>query len=118
MPTVTTAHILPIVMLIGSNVFMTFAWYGHLGHKNVAIWIAILVSWGIALAEYVLAVPVNRIGSAVYSTAELKTMQEVITLLVFAGFSVFWLKEQLTWSHAIGFALIAAGAFFIFHAKA
>jgi uncharacterized protein (DUF486 family) len=64
-----------------------------------------------------LAVPANRIGSAVYSTAELKTMQEVITLLVFAGFSVFWLKESLTWNHAIGFALIAAGAFFIFHAK-
>ncbi len=72
----------------------------------------------IALPEYMLAVPANRIGSAVYSTAELKTMQEVITLLVFAGFSVFWLKESLTWNHAIGFALIAAGAFFIFHAKA
>ena len=72
----------------------------------------------IALPEYMLAVPANRIGSAVYSAAELKTMQEVITLTVFAGFSVFWLKESLTWSHAVGFALIAAGAFFIFHAKA
>jgi uncharacterized protein (DUF486 family) len=117
MPSLTTAHILPILLLIGSNVFMTFAWYGHLSYKSTAIGLAILASWMIALPEYMLAVPANRIGSAVYSTAELKTMQEVITLLVFAGFSVFWLKESLTWNHAIGFALIAAGAFFIFHAK-
>ncbi|MFC5508807.1 MULTISPECIES: DMT family protein [Hyphomicrobiales] len=117
MPSVTAAHILPIAMLVGSNVFMTFAWYGHLSYKSTAIWLAILASWMIALPEYMLAVPANRIGSAVYSTAELKTMQEVITLTVFAGFSVFWLKESLTWNHAIGFALIAAGAFFIFHAK-
>ncbi|MDP3257112.1 DMT family protein [Bosea sp. (in: a-proteobacteria)] len=118
MPSVTAAHVLPIAMLVGSNVFMTFAWYGHLSYKSTAIWLAILASWMIALPEYMLAVPANRIGSAVYSTAELKTMQEVITLTVFAGFSVFWLKESLTWNHAIGFALIAAGAFFIFHAKA
>lgn len=117
MPSVTAAHIVPIAMLVGSNVFMTFAWYGHLSYKSTAIWLAILASWMIALPEYILAVPANRIGSAVYSTAELKTMQEVITLTVFAGFSVFWLKESLTWNHAIGFALIAAGAFFIFHAK-
>ncbi|PZU94087.1 MAG: hypothetical protein DI527_04070 [Chelatococcus sp.] len=117
MPSLTLAHILPIAMLFGSNVFMTFAWYGHLSYKSAAIWIAVLASWVIALPEYSLAVPANRLGSAVYSTAELKTMQEVITLLVFAGFSVFWLKESLTWNHAIGFALIAAGAFFIFHAK-
>lgn len=117
MPSVTAAHILPIAMLVGSNVFMTFAWYGHLSYKSTAIWLAILASWMIALPEYMLAVPANRIGSAGYSTAELKTMQEVITLTVFAGFSVFWLKESLTWNHAIGFALIAAGAFFIFHAK-
>jgi hypothetical protein len=118
MPVLTTAHILPVVMLIGSNVFMTFAWYGHLSYKSTAIWLAIVASWMIALPEYMLAVPANRIGSAVYSAAELKTMQEVITLTVFAGFSVFWLKESLTWNHAIGFALIAAGAFFIFKAKA
>jgi uncharacterized protein (DUF486 family) len=118
MPSITTAHVLPVVMLIGSNVFMTFAWYGHLSYKSTAIWLAILASWMIALPEYMLAVPANRIGSAVYSAAELKTMQEVITLTVFAGFSVFWLKESLTWNHAIGFALIAAGAFFIFQAKA
>ncbi|BCB18868.1 DMT family protein [Bosea sp. ANAM02] len=118
MPTLSLAHLLPIAMLFGSNIFMTFAWYGHLSYKSTAIWLAILASWMIALPEYMLAVPANRIGSAVYSAAELKTMQEVITLTVFAGFSVFWLKESLTWGHAVGFALIAAGAFFIFHAKA
>jgi len=118
MPSNTLAHILPIMMLIGSNIFMTFAWYGHLSYKSAAIWLAIGVSWMIALPEYLLAVPANRIGSAVYSAAQLKTMQEVITLTVFAGFSVFWLKESLTWNHAIGFALIAAGAFFVFQAKA
>jgi len=117
MPIPTMAHILPIAMLVGSNIFMTFAWYGHLSYKSSAIWLAILVSWMIAAPEYMLAVPANRIGSAVYSAAELKTMQEVITLTVFAGFSVFWLKESLTWNHAIGFTLIAAGAFFIFQAK-
>jgi len=104
----------PVVMLFASNIFMTFAWYGHLKHKGSAIFLAILASWGIAFFEYCLAVPANRIGSTVYSTAQLKTMQEVITLLVFAGFSIFWLGEDLTWNHAIGFALIAIGASFIF----
>ena len=118
MPTLSTAHLLPIAMLIGSNVFMTFAWYGHLSYKSTAIWLAILASWMIALPEYMLAVPANRIGNAVYSAAELKTMQEVIPLTVFAGFSVLWLKEPLGRNHAIGFALIAAGAFIIFQGKA
>jgi len=104
----------PVVMLFASNIFMTFAWYGHLKHKGAALYIAIVVSWAIAFFEYCLAVPANRIGSAVYSTAQLKTMQEVITLLVFSGFSVFWLGESLTWNHVIGFALIAIGASFIF----
>lgn len=112
----TPAAVWPVVMLIASNVFMTFAWYGHLKHKGTAIWIAIVASWGIAFFEYCLAVPANRIGSSVYSTAQLKTMQEVITLVVFAGFSVFWLKESLTINHAIGFALIALGASFVFRA--
>ena len=106
---------LPILLLVGSNVFMTVAWYGHLRFKETPIGWAILVSWLIALVEYCLAVPANRFGSAIYTTAQLKTMQEVITLVVFAGFSVFVLKEPLGWNHAIGFALIAAGAFFIFH---
>jgi uncharacterized protein (DUF486 family) len=110
------AAIWPVVMLFASNIFMTFAWYGHLKHKSSAIFLAIIVSWGIAFFEYCLAVPANRIGSAVYTTAQLKTMQEVITLIVFSGFSIFWLGENLTWNHAIGFALIAIGASFIFRA--
>lgn len=104
----------PIAMLVLSNVFMTFAWYGHLKHKGTALFIAILLSWGIAFFEYCLAVPANRLGSDYYTTAQLKTIQEVITLAVFALFSVFWLKEAITINHLIGFALIALGASFIF----
>jgi uncharacterized protein (DUF486 family) len=105
----------PILMLPASNLFMTFAWYGHLRFKQTSLPLVIMVSWGIALFEYWLAVPANRWGSAVYSAAQLKTLQEVITLIVFAGFAILYLKEPLGWNHAIGFALIAAGAFFIFH---
>lgn len=112
----TLKMLLPPLMLIASNVFMTFAWYGHLKHKGSPIVAAILVSWGIAFFEYCLAVPANRMGSEFYSTAQLKTMQEVITLIVFAGFSVFWLKEALTINHLIGFCLIALGAAFVFRA--
>ncbi|HVG52175.1 MAG TPA: DMT family protein [Xanthobacteraceae bacterium] len=107
-------YVLPIVLLIASNVFMTFAWYGHLRFKESPLAAAILVSWGIALIEYCLAVPANRWGSAVYTTAQLKTMQEVITLCVFAAFSVLYLRESFGWNHAAGFALIAAGAFLVF----
>jgi uncharacterized protein (DUF486 family) len=110
----TTAQWAPIALLIGSNVFMTVAWYGHLKFKDSPILLAILVSWGIALVEYSMAVPANRIGSAAWSTAELKTMQEVITLVVFAGFSVWVLKEPITIKHGVGFALIALGAAVIF----
>jgi uncharacterized protein len=106
--------LLPIVMLVCSNVFMTFAWYGHLKYKSSPLLLAILVSWSIAFIEYCFAVPANRFGSAVYSTAQLKTIQEVVTLLVFAVFSVLYLGEAFRWNHALGFALIAAGAFFIF----
>jgi len=112
----TTANFLPILMLFASNVFMTFAWYGHLKYQSSPLWLAVIASWGIAFFEYCLAVPANRFGSAVYSTAELKTMQEVITLAVFAGFSVLYLGEKLTINHAVGFALICAGAFFVFKA--
>lgn len=105
----------PILMLFASNVFMTFAWYGHLKYKSSPIVLAILASWGIAFIEYCFAVPANRIGSAVYTTAELKTMQEVITLAVFAGFSVLYLGEAMRWNHGVDFALIAAGAFFVFN---
>jgi uncharacterized protein (DUF486 family) len=113
MPTISPS-VLPVLMLFASNVFMTFAWYGHLKFKESWLPLAIMVSWGIAFFEYWLAVPANRWGSAVYSAAQLKTMQEVITLIVFAGFSVLYLKEPLGWNHGLGFALIAAGAFF-FH---
>lgn len=109
-----SAYITPILLLVASNVFMTFAWYGHLAHKSKPLFIVILISWGIAFFEYCLAVPANRWGNAVYSAAELKTMQEVITLVVFAAFSVFWLGDKLTINHAIGFSFIALGAFFIF----
>jgi uncharacterized protein (DUF486 family) len=109
-------HIAPILLLVVSNVFMTFAWYGHLKVDSRPLWALVLISWGIAFFEYWFAVPANRIGHQVYSAAELKTMQEVITLIVFAGFSVLWLGEKLTWNHAVGFAFIAAGAFFVFRA--
>jgi uncharacterized protein (DUF486 family) len=114
LPASLTTYATPIVLLILSNVFMTFAWYGHLKYKSSPLVIAILASWGIAFVEYCLAVPANRYGSEVYSVAQLKTMQEVITLTVFAGFSVFFLKESLGWNHLAGFALIAGGAALIF----
>ena len=107
-------RVLPILMLVVSNVFMIFAWYGHLRFKGSPIYMAVIASWMIAFFEYWLAVPANRIGSSVYTAAELKTMQEVITLAVFAVFSVVYLKEALTWNHAAGFALIAGGAALIF----
>jgi uncharacterized protein (DUF486 family) len=114
MTTFVSPQLLPILLLLGSNIFMTVAWYGHLRFKETPLIGVIFASWGIAFVEYCLAVPANRWGSAVYTTAQLKTMQEVITLVVFAGFSIFYLKEAFTWNHAIGFSLIAAGAFFVF----
>lgn len=104
----------PILLLLGSNVFMTFAWYGHLKFGDRPLLLVIVASWGIAFFEYCLAVPANRIGHAVYAPSELKVIQEVITLGVFAVFSVTYLGERLTWNHAVGFALICAGAFFVF----
>jgi uncharacterized protein (DUF486 family) len=109
-----SSYLTPILLLVGSNVFMTLAWYGHLRFKQTPLLVVILVAWGIALVEYCMAVPANRWGSAVYSTAQLKTIQEVITLLVFAVFSILYLKEPITWNYAIGFGLVAAGAFFVF----
>jgi uncharacterized protein (DUF486 family) len=104
----------PIVLLICSNVFMTVAWYGHLKFLGKPLWLVVVVSWGIAFFEYCLAVPANRIGYSVYSAAQLKTIQEVVTLVVFTGFSALVLKEAITLNHVVGFALIAAGAWFIF----
>ena len=108
-------YLMPIAMLIGSNVFMTTAWYWHLRYKEVPLFSVILISWALAFVEYCLAVPANRYGSAVYNPAQLKTIQEVTTLLVFAVFTTVYLKDPLTWSQGLGFALIAAGAFFVFH---
>jgi hypothetical protein len=107
--------VITIGLLLASNLFMTFAWYGHLNYKSAPMVTVIFVSWGIAFFEYCLMVPANRIGHGTFSAAELKTIQEVITLVVFAGFSALYLKEPLYWNHALGFAFIAAGAFFIFH---
>lgn len=104
----------PIALLFASNVFMTFAWYGHLKYKAHPLWIVILASWGIAFFEYVLQVPANRYGHSVYSAAQLKTIQEVISLTVFVGFAVWYLGEPLRWNHLIGFSLIAIGAGFVF----
>lgn len=108
------ATLAPIGLLICSNVFMTFAWYGHLKIPGMALWVAVMTSWGIALFEYWLAVPANRIGYGVYSGAELKAIQEAVSLSVFLLFAVFFLGEKLTWNHGIGFVLIFGGAFFIF----
>jgi uncharacterized protein (DUF486 family) len=112
------ARLLPIAMLICSNLFMTLAWYGHLKFKDRPLWLVILASWGIALFEYCLAVPANRWGSAVYSAAELKAIQEVITLMVFVVFSFLYLGQKVTPIQGAGFALIAVGAFLIFHGAA
>ena len=107
-------HLTPVVFLTISNIFMTFAWYGLLKHKNAALWIVILTSWMIAFFEYCFQVPANRIGHQYYEAAQLKTMQEVITLVVFCFFSVFYLKEGLKWNYIVGFALIILSVFFVF----
>jgi uncharacterized protein len=107
-------QVLPILMLMASNVFMTVAWYGHLKFPNQSLWLVVLVSWLIAFVEYCFAVPANRIGYGAYTAAELKTIQEVISLSVFTGFAVLVLGEKLTLNHGVGFALIGVGAFFIF----
>ena len=107
--------VLTIFLLIASNVFMTFAWYGHLRFKAAPLVLVIAVSWGIALFEYMLQVPANRIGYGYFSAAQLKTIQEVITLITFAVCSTLYLKEPIGWNHALGFAFIALGAYFIFH---
>jgi hypothetical protein len=104
----------PILLLCVSNVFMTFAWYGQLKYPSVSLWILIPISWSIAFFEYCFAVPANKIGHTVYSAAQLKTMQEVITLVVFAGFSVLYLGEPIKWNHAVAFGLIVLAAYFAF----
>ena len=107
-------QLLPVLLLTISNVFMTFAWYGHLKYKGSALWIVILVSWGIAFLEYCFQVPANRIGHEFFTAAQLKTLQEVITLIVFSIFSIFYLKEDFQWNYLVGFAFIILAVFFIF----
>ncbi|MEO7431994.1 MAG: DMT family protein [Dokdonella sp.] len=106
--------VLPILLLIGSNVFMTFAWYGHLKFTDRPLWIVIIASWGIAFFEYCLQVPANRYGYGTFNAAQLKGIQEIITLSVFAVFSITYLGASLKWNHAVGFALMVAAAFFLF----
>jgi len=113
----TPSFLIPVMtvgLLLCSNIFMTFAWYGHLKFKAAPLLIVILISWGIAFFEYCLQVPANRYGHSVFSAAQLKTIQEIITLIVFVGFSVWYLHEPLRWNHLVGFGLIVAAAFFIF----
>ena len=107
-------HILPIILLVISNIFMTFAWYGHLKHRSLPLLIVILISWGIAFFEYCFQVPANRLGYSVYNATQLKTIQEVITLTVFAVFSVLYLKEDFRWNYLVGFIFIILAVFFIF----
>ncbi len=109
-----TSYVYPVLLLLASNVFMTFAWYGHLKYKSAPLVLAIMVSWGIAFFEYCLQVPGNRLGSAVYSAPQLKGLQEVITLLVFAVFSTSYLGQPLKWNHWAAFALILAAALLMF----
>jgi len=104
-----------VVLLTVSNIFMTFAWYGHLRFRESPLWIAIVVSWMIAFAEYCFQVPANRIGSYQFTTAQLKTIQEVITLIVFSVFSVTYLRESFRWNYVVAFGLIVAAVFFMFY---
>ena len=104
----------PIILLTISNLFMTFAWYGHLKFRQAPILTVILISWGIAFFEYCFQVPANRLGSYQFSAAQLKVMQEVITLVVFCAFSVLYLKEELKWNYIVGFMFIIGAVFFVF----
>ena len=103
-----------ILLLIGSNLFMTAAWYGHLRYRDEALWKVVLVSWGIAFFEYCLQVPANRIGYGTFNAAQLKTIQDIITLVVFAAFSTLYLGESLRWNHGVAFCFLVAAAYFMF----
>ncbi len=117
MNNLTHSRYLPFILLTCSNVFMTFAWYGHLKFKDRAIWLVVLASWGIAFFEYVLQVPANRWGSNVYSAAQLKVAQEIITLMVFSVFTVYYLKNAIRWNHVGRICLPAGGRLFYFSAR-
>ncbi len=104
----------PVLLLTISNVFMTFAWYGHLKFKSTALWVVVLASWGIAFFGYCFQVPANRIGHGFFDAPQLKVMQEAITIVVFCIFSVLYLKEGLRWKYIVGFLLIMLAVFFVF----
>src|ERR1700682_5569516 len=104
-----------ILLLVGSNIFMPFAWYGHLKFREVPLWKVILISWGIAFFEYCLQVPANRIGAERFSPVQLKVIQEVITLVVFGVFTTLYFGSQLRWNHAAAALCLVAAAFFVFH---
>jgi len=110
----TTQRLLPLGLLVCSNLFMTIAWYGHLRFKGKPLWLVILVSWGIAFFEYCLQVPANRWGNAVYSATQLKIIQEVITLVLFGVFAVLYLGEQIRWNHIAAFLCVLAAVAFAF----
>ena len=112
-----TWALITVLMLTVSNIFMTFAWYGHLKYKAAPLWLAILASWGIAFFEYMVMVPANRWGSGVFSTTELKIIQEVVTLTVFSGFVIYFMGEKLRWNHIAAFACILAAVAFTFLPK-
>ncbi len=112
--TTSTDAMKTILLLIVSNVFMTFAWYGHLRYKHSALWKVIVISWLIAFAEYCFQVPANRIGHYRFTAAQLKTIQEVITLTVFCVFSVVYLREELKWNYIVGFCMMIGAVFFVF----
>jgi len=103
-----------IILLTISNIFMTIAWYGHLKYKNSPLWLAIVASWLIAFLEYCFQVPANRWGYGQFTAAQLKIIQEVITLIVFCVFSVVYLKEALKWNYVVGYMFMALAVFFIF----
>ena len=116
-PLIMQSRWTPVVLLLMSNVFMTFAWYGHLKHKSAPLWLVVVVSWGIAFFEYCLAVPANRWGSSVYTPVQLKILQEIITLSVFSAFAISYLGAQIRWNHIVAFVLIVAAAGFTFIPK-
>lgn len=107
-------HFYPVILLVISNVFMTFAWYGHLKFKSASLWLVVLASWGIAFFEYCFQVPANRLGHEYFDAPQLKVMQEAITIVVFCVFSILYLKEDLKWNYVVGFALILLAVFFVF----
>ena len=105
---------LTFVLLLFSNIFMTFAWYGHLKYKDVPLWQATLASWLLASFEYMFQVPANRWGSATFSIGQLKTIQVIVELTVFTGFVRLYMKQAITWNYLVGFIFLFLGAFFIF----